>query len=81
MPRYFFHIKEVDATSKDEEGRELPDDDTARRHAADAARELAAQAVLDGELINGQCIEVTDRAGKLVTTVMLREAVRLVRKG
>jgi uncharacterized protein DUF6894 len=81
MPRYFFHIRETDATSKDEEGRELPDDATACRHAAEAARELAAQAVLEGELINGQYIEVTNRAGKLVTTAMFRDAVRLAREG
>ena len=77
MPWYFFHIRETDATSRDDEGRELPDDATARRQAAEAARELAAQAVLEGELINGQCIEVTDGAGKLVTTAMFRDAVLL----
>jgi hypothetical protein len=77
VPRYFFHIRETDVTSNDEEGRELPDDATARRQAIEAARELAAQAVLEGELIVGQCIEVTDSAGKLVTTAMLRDAVRM----
>jgi hypothetical protein len=77
MPRYFFHLREADATSKDEEGRELPDEATARRQAAEAARELAAQAVLEGEVINRQCVEVIDGSGKHVTTAMLRDAVRL----
>ena len=41
MPRYFFNLNDGRKIIPDLEGTELPDDDSARAHAARVARELA----------------------------------------
>lgn len=41
MPRYFFNLNDGRKVVPDLEGTELPDDDSARAHAAQVARELA----------------------------------------
>jgi hypothetical protein len=41
MPRYFFNLNDGRKIIPDLEGTELPDDDSARGHAAQVARELA----------------------------------------
>jgi hypothetical protein len=41
MPRYFFDLNDGRKLIPDLEGTELPDDDSARAHAAQVARELA----------------------------------------
>jgi hypothetical protein len=41
MPRYFFNLNDGRKVIPDLEGTELPDDDSARAHAAQVARELA----------------------------------------
>ncbi len=41
MPRYFFNLNDDRKVIPDVEGTELPDDDSARAHAAQVARELA----------------------------------------
>jgi hypothetical protein len=41
MPRYFFNLNDGRKIIPDLEGTELPDDDSARAHAAQVARELA----------------------------------------
>jgi hypothetical protein len=41
MPRYFFDLNDGRKVIPDLEGTELPDDDSARAHAAQVARELA----------------------------------------
>ncbi|SRR6266849_4202193 len=41
MPRYFFNLNDGRKVIPDLEGTELPDDDSARAHAAQVVRELA----------------------------------------
>ena len=41
MPRYFFNLNDGRKVIPDLEGTELPDDDSARAHAVQVARELA----------------------------------------
>ncbi len=41
MPRYFFNLNDGQKIIPDLEGTELPDDDAARAHAVQVARELA----------------------------------------
>jgi hypothetical protein len=41
MPRYFFNLNDGEKIIPDVEGTELPDDESARAHAAQVARELA----------------------------------------
>ena len=72
MPRYYFHIDELDT---DPDGTELPDLDAARREALLGARELLAEWIvlaIDGMPMR---ILIADEAGKVLATVHLRDAL------
>lgn len=49
MPRFYFHLYN-DAVAMDEEGRVLPDLDSARAAAVKEAREMMTESVLEGHL-------------------------------
>lgn len=76
MPRYYFHLCN-DATSRDDEGKVLPDRSAARRQALSYARDMAAVMVREGHLNLAHRIEVTDQDGALVVTMPFRDAVHL----
>jgi hypothetical protein len=73
MPRYFFHTEEDWA----QEPVELPDDASARNYAMRAARELLAEAVLQGRLILHETIIAHSEDGRHLFTITLGEAVGL----
>ena len=77
MPRYFFHIRSDDNFVKDAEGVDLPGDVEAREEAADAAREILAERVRKGEVVDGHTFEVHDDAGTKVFTFPFRDVLRL----
>jgi uncharacterized protein DUF6894 len=77
MGRYFFNIVERDGlTTPDEEGMECGEDATAIEYAHEFARDLAGDFVKEGEIINGQRIEVI-KDGRLIATVYLRHQIRI----
>lgn len=77
MPRYFFNLRN-DMSVDDEEGRELPDLETARSWARKYAAEMAAVSVVDHHHLNlHHRIEVTDEAGLIVVVVEFRDVVRI----
>jgi hypothetical protein len=78
MPRYFFHLHN-DEDTLDEEGRELPDIDAARREARADARHMAAESVSStGRLDRSHFVAVTRADGKLLFRVTFGEAVAIV---
>lgn len=77
MIRLYFHIREGDLLSKDPEGAEFQDVETALAEAVRSARELLSQRVLNGEEIDGQSFELTDESGSVVDTVKFRDVLRL----
>jgi hypothetical protein len=76
MPRYYFHLHNG-ATARDEEGRELPDLETARQEAIKAARELMGEDIKQGRLQLGHRIEIRDAEGSEALIVQFREAVTI----
>lgn len=74
VPRFFFHLYN-DVTSRDDEGKELPDRSAARRQALAYARDMAAVTVREGHLNLEHRIEVTDQDGELVVALPFRDAV------
>lgn len=72
--RFFFHLHN-DVLSFDEEGRELPDTDTARAVAEEEARTMAAESVRKGHLNLAHYVEVVDEAGDILFTVPFGEVV------
>lgn len=77
MIRLYFHIRQRDRLSKDPEGAEFNDLETARAEAVRSARELLSQRVLNGEEIDGQAFELTSEDGAVVDTVRFRDVLRL----
>ena len=76
MARFYFHLYN-DIVSKDEEGRELPDVDTARHDAQEDARNMAAESVREGELNLDHYVEVADDSGEPLFRVTFGEVVRV----
>ncbi|WP_409515593.1 DUF6894 family protein [Agrobacterium sp.] len=77
MPRYFFHVRDCDGLSLDEEGVELASDDRARAEAMQAAREMLAEKILKGEVVDGARFEVIRIDGVVIATIPVRSALRL----
>ena len=76
MARFYFHLYN-DIVSKDEEGRELPDVDTARHDAQEDARNMAAESVREGELNLDHYVEVADDTGETLFRVTFGEVVKV----
>jgi hypothetical protein len=76
--RYFFHLYN-DIITRDDEGRELANEQAARAHALDEARVMAADGVRHGHLRLGHHIRVTDASGAEAFRVTFADAVRITR--
>lgn len=76
MPRFYFHLYN-DAVAMDDEGRILPDLDSARAAAVKEAREMMTESVLEGHLTLSHRIDVADETGAVVATVSFRNAVEI----
>jgi hypothetical protein len=79
MPRFFFHLRDGRRRLIDEEGRDLPDAETARKVAVMSARSIICDEVLLGNLPLGEVIEVEDEAGRDVLDLPFSDAVKVRR--
>ncbi|AXV15209.1 hypothetical protein CYG48_05520 [Neorhizobium sp. SOG26] len=78
MPqRYFFHIRKHNHLQLDPEGVELPSHTAALEEAVEAARELLAVKVRNGEVVNGDQFEITDEKGQIIHVLPFRSVLRL----
>ncbi|MDT9599296.1 DUF6894 family protein [Sphingosinicella rhizophila] len=76
MPRYYFNLYDDDVTV-DEEGKELPDLETAHTHALENVRAIACEELREGYLHLAHRIDVLDEQGRLALTVTFRESFTL----
>jgi len=76
MPRFFFHLHN-DLESADDEGRELPDIEAARRAAEQDARDMAAESVRAGHLTRSHFVEVAGEDGEPRFCVTFGEVVEI----
>lgn len=77
MPRYYFHIRSDDGLIRDPDGTELADLAAARLEAEDAARDLLADLLREGKVLDGQVFEITDGEGEVLERLALRSVLRL----
>lgn len=77
MPKFFFHIKTDDSFVEDLEGVELNGEKEAFDEATDAAREILAERVRSGEVVDGHEFEVRDANGTKVFSLPFRDVLRL----
>jgi len=73
MPSYFYHINGAGYPPTEAAEIDLADDDAARRQAIAQARDLLSDAVAVEESEADFRIEVTDAAGRQVTTLALKK--------
>lgn len=71
MPKYFFHIRDHDRLIPDETGLDLPDLASACDEARQGAADMLRDALLDGDEISHQVVEITDTAGVVHDRVAL----------
>ena len=79
MPRYHFNIDNGIGFVADEEGRELPDLETARAEGFRGIRSILAEDVLHGRIDLAGRLEVIDEAGVLLLTIPFADAVDVSR--
>lgn len=75
MPRYHFNLHNSIGFVADEEGRDLPDLETAHEEALKGARSIIAEEVLGGRLDLRGRVDVTDGAGKPLFSLDFADAV------
>jgi hypothetical protein len=80
VPLYFFHVHNSIGFVEDEEGRELPDLETARAEGLKGVRSILAEDVSKGHLDLGGRLEVIDEQGRLVLTIAFADALDLSRQ-
>jgi hypothetical protein len=76
MPRFFFHIRNGNDYVADEEGTEVANLAAAEEEASEAAREILAERLLNGEVLDGQTFEIVDEDGRILKTVPFRSVIR-----
>lgn len=77
MPKYYFHIRDGQDLAHDPEGAEFETLEAARKEAANSARELLAQRLLRGDVIDGQAFELTTEDGDIADIVRFKDVMRL----
>ena len=77
MPLYYLHIRDGEQLIRDEEGVELPSVMSAKSEAEQAARELLAEKVRAGDIIDGQEFEIYDAWGNRMLNVPFRSVLKL----
>lgn len=77
MPRYFFNIRTDQETLLDEEGISFASSEHAVKEARLAAKEMAAEAVLREEAVDGTGIDVLDEDGNLIASVLLSTMLKI----
>lgn len=77
MPRYYLHIRDGADLTKDREGVELPSVVSAKGEAEHAAREILAEKVRAGDIVDGQQFEIHDAWGNRMLTVPFKSVLKL----
>lgn len=77
MPRFFLNIRDGADLIVDPEGSVLPDVEAACREALYAARDILAERIRAGDVVDGQQFEITDEAGVLRAKFPLKSALRM----
>lgn len=77
MPRYFFHMREGDDFIEDLEGIDLPDAASVHDEAIQAAREIMADRIRSGQVLDAQEFLIFDENGKQISQFPFRAALHL----
>lgn len=76
MSKYFFNIVDGDRMVLDEEGMDVADLESALREACAGARDMIRDALLAGDDISKQVIQVVDADGELQASIAIRSLTK-----
>ena len=76
MPRFFMNIRNGRGLATDFEGTEFADLGQARREALLDAREITADRIRSGDLVEDDCLEIADEGGNILAMIPFRDAIR-----
>ena len=77
MPKFYFHLRQGKDLIEDPEGVELPDVAAAHEEAIGAAREIMADRVKVGKVVNGEEFVICGEAGQPIATIPFKAALHL----
>ena len=80
MPKVYFHIRQGDKLIRDEEGQDFDDLADAKREAESSLHDMLAEDIKNERPVQHRSIELTDTGGKILVTVDLRAAVKMVQE-
>ena len=80
MPRYYFHLHEPTQLTRDDFGLDLPDLARARVEAVRGVRSVLSEEIRAGRLDLRGRIDVADREGNILLTVLIRDTVEIQRE-
>jgi hypothetical protein len=75
VPRFRFNIRDGSNLIHEDEGRVLPDIESARDEARVSARELTRQKYREPPPLDGRTIEITDIQGRIIETLSVRSVL------
>jgi hypothetical protein len=81
MALFFLHLHNGLGFLPDEEGRELPDLEAARREAVRSIRSLLAEEITRGRIDLGGRVEIAGADGEILAQVPFAEALEIVTEG
>ena len=76
MSRFYFNIRDGETLIADLEGVEMPSAKDALEEATQAARDLLANKVRNGDVIDGQQFEVLDELHMPIFTLPFKDVLR-----
>lgn len=77
MPIFYFHLRKNGEITQDREGIDLPGARAALEEATQAARDLIAEKVKRGEIVNGDEFVVHDDLGSQLFTLPFKSVLKL----
>ncbi|MBW9115501.1 hypothetical protein JNB88_17820 [Rhizobium cauense] len=77
MRRFYFHLRTQEGLEEDLEGSELETPELAIEEAKQAAREMMAEKVAKGEVVDGTQFEIMDEEDVTIAVLPLKSVVRI----
>ena len=77
MPKFYFNVRDGDEVIEDREGIDMPCSDAAEAEATQAARELLAEQLKFGSMLDAKEFEILDDKREKVLSLPFRSVLRL----
>ncbi|MDR6667816.1 DUF6894 family protein [Rhizobium sp. 1399] len=76
MPVFYFHVRNGENFEEDPEGIDLPTIEKAEEEAILGAREILAERLRSGEVVDGQSFVITSEDGRVLREVPFKSVLK-----